>query len=90
MIETRPLKTVWEMPSPPKEQWCELGWRPTPHEKEWASIGAVLRPHILYGPMVANFISGRWLVGGGNMWFPEDAFEPYWMSVPTMPWREKP
>ena len=90
MIETRPLKTVWDMPSPPAEHWVQLGWKPLPEsELEQQGLGPVLRPHILYGPMVGEVFDGKVHVAGNNMWFPPEAFEPYWMPVPQMPWRKK-
>lgn len=93
MIETRPFKTVWDMPSPPARHWVQLGWKPLPEsELEQQGLGPVLRPHILYGPMVAelliNLSPGDWGVAGNNHSFPPEAFEPYWMPVPDMPRRK--
>lgn len=93
MVETRPLiKTVWDYPTPPKEQWYALGWRPLPAESEWESLGPVLRPHVLYGPMAVTARTvgdGGWFLTNLSHWYPEDAFEPYWMPLPTMPWRRR-
>lgn len=82
------MQTVWDYPTPTIKEWLTKGWRPLPaSEDEQSALNLVLRPHVLYGPMAASLILGRWMVAGGNMWFPADAFEPYWMPVPEMPWR---
>lgn len=78
--------------NPDWEKWYDLGWRPLPAESEWKSLGSVLRPHILYGPIVAYFYEfehgpKRWVLTTLGNWFPDDAFEPYWMPLPEMPWR---
>lgn len=92
MVETRPLKTVWDLPTPPSEEWYALGWRPVSHKTEWESLGPVLRPHVLHGPLavVPRLVDDRgWLTTEGSRWYPEEAFEPYWMPVPKMPWRQR-
>lgn len=89
-VPALPVKTVWDSPTPPIEQWLSKGWKPLPVSKEEQSaLQLVLRPHVLYGPMAASLVLGKWVVAGGNMWFPEDAFEPYWTQVPAMPWRHQ-
>lgn len=83
-VEVRPLRTVWDEPTPPSQEWLAAGWFPM----ETCPAGPVLRPHVLYGPMVGEARSiHRVLVAGGNMWFPPEAFEPYWMPLPAQPRR---
>lgn len=81
----RPPRTVWDEPTPPSEEWIAARWFPM----VTCPGGPVLRPHILHGPMVGEVFDGKVHVAGNNMWFPPEAFEPYWMPVPQMPWRKK-
>lgn len=100
MIPTRPLKTIWDMPSPPAEEWLALGWFPM----ETCPDGPVMRPHILYGPMPMKLLRvstpehSALRIGPVDVWvavsmthsFPVEAFEQYWMPIPQQPRRREP
>lgn len=81
-------RTIWDAPTPPAEEWLKLGWQPM----ETCPDEPVMRPHVLWGPIAVE----RRDLGKGpvclltvlSAWFPEEAFEPYWMPIPKQPRRE--
>lgn len=85
--DTRPITTIWDRPAPAEELWLELGWKPMPEGFEPEE--AVLRPHILWGPIPMMYRSGKWTKSDLSAWYPPEAFEPYWMPVPKQPMRDR-
>lgn len=87
---TRPLQTTWDLPAPPVEDWIRAGWFPM----ETCPDVPVLRPHVLWGPLptTRRSIKGeiRIALTSLNCYFPEEAFEPYWMPIPKQPVRVRP
>jgi len=86
--DTRPVISVWDLPTPPLEEWAEAGWFPLP-EANHEQLCVVLRPHICWGPMPMQYVEGRWISSDYAMTYPDDAFEPYWKPMPEQPMRKR-
>lgn len=91
-IETRPITTIWDLPTPPPEEWERWGWVPLPPVRQdfkYEDMNVVLRPHICWGPMPMMFREDKWIKSDYSMTYPDEAFEPYWKPMPKQPMRER-